>query len=56
MVKVNILQLLTVYVLHKTLHLLSSYYHWKCRHVAVVRSLYMGEINIIVAGGKYEYV
>ena len=36
MVKVNILQLLTVYVLQfiindKTLHLLSSSYHWECR-------------------------
>ena len=36
MVKVNILQLLTVYVLHfiindKTLHLLSSSHHWECR-------------------------
>ena len=36
MVKVNILQLLTVYVLQfiindKTLHLLSSFYHWECR-------------------------
>ena len=35
MVKVNILQLLTVYVLHfirndKTLHLLSSFYYWEC--------------------------
>ena len=35
MVKVNILQLLTVYVLQfvindKTLHQLSSSYHWKC--------------------------
>ena len=34
--KVNILQLLTVYVLQfiindKTLHLLSSFYHWECR-------------------------
>ena len=36
MVKVNILQLLTVYVLQfiindKTLHLLFSSYHWECR-------------------------
>ena len=36
MVKVNILQLLTVYVLQfvindKTLHLLLSSYHWECR-------------------------
>ena len=36
MVKVNILQLLTVYVLQfiikdKTLHLLSSSYHWESR-------------------------
>ena len=36
MVKVNILQLLTVYVLQfiikvKTLHLLSSFHHWECR-------------------------
>ena len=36
MVKVNILQLLTVYVLQfvindKTLHLLSSSNHWECR-------------------------
>ena len=36
MVKVNILQLLTVYVLQflindKTLHMLSSSYHWECR-------------------------
>ena len=35
-VKVNYLQLLTVYVLQfvindKTLHLLFSSYHWKCR-------------------------
>ena len=37
MLKVNILQLLTVYVLQfiiindKTLHLLSSFHHWECR-------------------------
>ena len=36
MVKVNSLQLLTVYVLQfvindKTLHILSSSYHWECR-------------------------
>ena len=49
MVKVNSLQLLTVYALQfvindKTLHLLSSSYHWECRSGS-------GHRNEISSGG-----
>ena len=53
MVKVNNLQLLTVYVLQfvindKTLHLLFSSYHWECRSGS-------GHRNEISSGGNGSF-